>query len=101
MTAAELYVRDGSRFVRVEDDQARTATSANKSPTRAWPSVARVAPLLVDVPPIPVPVPVDDEPDERPNVHRVHAPKCAHGHFARWAARNCRPCAREESRRAR
>lgn len=58
----------------------------------------RPSPLLVDVPPIPVPVPVD-EPDERPNVHRVPAPRCPHGSFARWAAHNC--CAPKESRRAR
>jgi hypothetical protein len=24
----------------------------------------------------------------------VPAPKCAHGHFARWAAKNCKPCQR-------
>lgn len=24
----------------------------------------------------------------------VHAPKCPHGHFERWAAANCKPCAR-------
>lgn len=24
--------------------------------------------------------------------HRVPAPRCPHGHFARWAARNCKRC---------
>jgi hypothetical protein len=24
--------------------------------------------------------------------HPVPAPKCPHGHYARWAARNCKPC---------
>lgn len=24
----------------------------------------------------------------------VPAPRCPHGHFARWAARNCKPCNR-------
>lgn len=91
MTAPVLYVRDGSRFVPVSD----------APPT--W---------LVDVPPIPVPVQVLDDPaglrdgdvawasDDGQQV-RLHRPRCPHGHFARWAARNCRPCAREESRRAR
>jgi len=30
----------------------------------------------------------------------VHAARCPHGHFARWAARNCKPCIRLEARRA-
>lgn len=28
-------------------------------------------------------------PDERVNWTAVAAPRCPHGHFARWAARNC------------
>lgn len=77
MTAApELYVREGSRFVRA--DQARP------------------------VPPIPTPVHIvddaagDDEPDERPNFTRIPAPRCPHGSFTRWATRNC--CARGGAR---
>lgn len=72
MTAApEMYVREGSRFVRVAD--ARPAQP---------------------VPPIPAPVHVpdvdDDEPQPRPEGGwAVHAPRCPHGSFARWAARNC------------
>jgi hypothetical protein len=62
--SAPLYVREGSRFVPL-------------------PEV-----LLRDVPPIPVPV-RDEAPDERPNWTAVPAPRCVHGHFARWAARNC------------
>lgn len=71
----ELYVRDGSRFVRVDD--------------------ARPARRL---PPIPTPVPV---PDDGPAVisiprgdgsYAVHAPRCPHGHFARYAAAHCRRC---------
>lgn len=29
-----------------------------------------------------------------PNHWAVPAPRCPHGHFARWAARNCRRCLR-------
>jgi len=64
--STDLYVRDGSRFVRVGDTL-----------------IAR------DVPPLPVPVTVVEESDPAPNVTRVHAPRCPHGSFARWAARNC------------
>lgn len=67
---ADLYVREGSRFVRIGDTL-----------------IAR------DVPPIPVPQVVeDDAPDERPNYTAVPAPMCPHGHYARWAARSCPPC---------
>jgi hypothetical protein len=64
--SAPLYVRDGSRFV-VYDPRAQ------------------------HVPPIPVPVPVEvDAVVERAEGGwAVPAPKCPHGHFARWAARNC------------
>jgi hypothetical protein len=65
--SAPLYVRDGSRFVPL-------------------PEV-----LLRDVPPIPVPLPVEvEEVVERgEGGWSVPAPKCRHGSFARWAARNC------------
>jgi len=34
-----------------------------------------------------------DEPRARPGGGwSVEAPRCPHGHFARWAAVNCRPC---------
>ncbi|MDP5182192.1 hypothetical protein QOZ88_06045 [Blastococcus sp. BMG 814] len=73
MTAG-LYVRQGSRFVPV--DEARP------------------------LPPIPTPVrvpDVDDEPQPRPEGGwAVHAPRCPHGSFARWAARNC--CATRSTR---
>jgi hypothetical protein len=26
--------------------------------------------------------------------HAVYAPKCPHGHFLRWAERNCKGCAK-------
>lgn len=75
MTApVELYVRQGSRFVRADDAR--------------------------PVPPIPTPVPVPDVDVEGiptdwrtdpANPHRtlVPAAKCSHGHFARFAARHC------------
>lgn len=50
--------------------------------------------LRRDVPPIPVPV--ADVPEERPNHYAVPAPRCPHGHFARWARRNC--CAGKATR---
>jgi hypothetical protein len=61
-----LYVRDGSRFVLY--DAARQHT-----------------------PPIPVPQPVDVEGvvERAGGGWAVPAAKCQHGHFARWAARNC------------
>jgi hypothetical protein len=71
MTAPILYVRDGSRFVPIPDT------------------------LLRDCPPIPEPQPVPEDTQDR--YYRVPAPRCPHGHFARWAARNC--C--KETRRAR
>lgn len=62
--AVELYVRQGSRFVRA--NHARP------------------------VPPIPTPVPVDIEHGARPGGGwTVPAPKCPHGRYARYAARNC------------
>ena len=81
MTApVDLYVREGSRFVRVDDAR----------PARP-------------VPPIPVPVAVDDEPDPRPNVTRVPVTRCEHGHYSRpgGPGRGCRLCGRGETRRAR
>lgn len=30
--------------------------------------------------------------ERREGGYAVEAPRCPHGHFARWAARNCRPC---------
>ncbi|TFV83176.1 hypothetical protein [Blastococcus sp. CT_GayMR16] len=75
MTTADvdLYVRVGSRFVRYA-----------------------AAPAARPVPPIPTPVPVTDaaaavDPERLPRVP-VHAPRCPHGHFARWATRNCHRC---------
>ena len=41
---------------------------------------------------------VADPPDgQRPDPHQpgrtlLAVARCTHGHFARWAARNCRPC---------
>lgn len=67
MTAIPLYVRDGSRFV-LHD------------------------PIAQHTPPIPVPVAVEVDEDPAPNRTVIPAPKCPHGHFVRWAARNCRPC---------
>lgn len=90
MTAAEeLYVRDGSRFVRLEE-----------------------APRIPEHPPIPVPMRVVHEEDVRekpaqdwdPNAvptaenpivrvgsaeFRVYAPKCPHGSFVNYARNNC------------
>lgn len=70
---ADLYVRAGSRFVRVGDTL-----------------IART------VPPIPVPVQIDDEPDPPPNVTRVTTTRCQHGHFSRpgGPGRGCRRCGR-------
>jgi hypothetical protein len=63
MTAPLLYVRDGSRFVPIPDT------------------------LLRDCPPIPEPQPVPEDTQDR--YYRVPAPKCPHGSYARYAARNC------------
>lgn len=73
--SAPLYVREGSRFVPLADT------------------------LLRDVPPIPTPVRVPDVDDNQQGeaaarYYRVPAPRCSHGHFARWAAKHCRPCRR-------
>lgn len=66
MTAPVLYVRDGSRFVPVDD--------------------ARPAPWRVDVPPIPTPVPVPDG-DEPRSVDALGRPGPSCGlHIASWAA---------------
>lgn len=66
--SAELYVRDGSRFV-LYDARAQ------------------------HVPPIPVPrrtdlLPGDQDP-ENPARTVLRVERCPHGSFARWAARNC------------
>lgn len=88
MTTAELYVRDGSRFVVYDPRRQHT-------------------------PPIPTPRPLPDVDDPtvpsagrpvvevRPGHYQLHAPRCPHGSFVRWAALNCKPCAREEARRGR
>ena len=90
MTAdVELYVGEGSRFVRAGDAR----------PARP-------------VPPIPTPVQLPAEPrdaDGLPPGARIDAvspsrvllpvARCAHGHFQRWATLNCSPCIREEARR--
>lgn len=70
MTTPALYVREGSRFVLYD-------------------------PKAQHVPPIPVPRPLHDvvEDDPRPNVHRVAAARCEHGHFAGRDGRG-RGCAR-------
>lgn len=70
-----LYVRDGSRFVLYDADRQHT-------------------------PPIPTPTPTGpEEPtadnpvvEVRPGHYRCYAPRCPHGHFAAWAALNCRRC---------
>jgi hypothetical protein len=66
--SADLYVRDGSRFVLY--DPARQHT-----------------------PPIPVPQPTDLLPGwedpAQPGRTVLRVARCPHGHFARWAARNC------------
>lgn len=67
--SADLYVRDGSRFVLYD-------------------------PVAQEVPPIPVPQRVDEQSEWRPNFTPCAAPRCPHGHFARWAAKHCRRCAR-------
>lgn len=74
MTAPALYVRDGSRFVLHN-------------------------PRAQHTPPIPVPVSLSapeapQEPREGTGgrFYPVPAPRCPHGHFARWAARHCRGC---------
>lgn len=77
---ADLYVREGSRFVRVGDTL-----------------IAR------DVPPIPVPAVVEDE-DPAPNAHRVPVTRCAHGHYCRpggpgRGCPTCRPTARTTTTR--
>lgn len=73
--SGDLYVRDGSRFVLYD----RAAQH---------------------VPPIPVPVstsppaPTAEDPvvQVRPGRWAVYAPTCPHGHFRRWAQRNCTGC---------
>jgi hypothetical protein len=65
--AEPLYVRDGSRFV-LYDPAAQHA-----------PPIRRV----------PVPVDVDAVVERAEGGWAVPAPKCQHGHFARWASRNC------------
>ncbi len=91
MTAdVELYVREGSRFVRADLVELRRPVPPIPTPVRV-PDVAEVD-AEVDA--------QDDvEVDQRPNVVRVPAPRCPHGHFARWAARNCKPCIRQETSR--
>ena len=71
--SAPLYVREGSRFV-------------------------LYSPARQHTPPIPVPQRVDDDllpgRDDPANPQRtvLQVRRCPHGHFERWAARNC--CAR-------
>lgn len=71
--SGDLYVRDGSRFV-VYDPRAQ------------------------HTPPIPTPQPVDllpgQEDPDNPARTILDAPRCPHGHFARWAAANCTRCRR-------
>lgn len=70
--SADLYVRDGSRFVLYDAGRQHT-------------------------PPIPVPLPVEvEEVVERPEGGwSVPAARCPHGSFARWASANCcRPAGR-------
>jgi hypothetical protein len=66
--SADLYVRDGSRFV-------------------------LYSPAAQHVPPIPVPQPVDLLPgrEDPANPARtiLRVERCPHGSFARWAAVNC------------
>jgi hypothetical protein len=70
-----LYVRDGSRFVVYDPERQHT-------------------------PPIPVPQPTDllpgfEDPDRPGRTILIGADRrCPHGHFLRWAAANCRGCAR-------
>lgn len=82
---ADLYVRDGSRFVLYDRASQH-------------------------VPPIPVPVAMPEELSEpsgvedpqQPGRTILHAPKCPHGSFVRWASAtdpktgrlNCAGCAR-------
>lgn len=40
---------------------------------------------FAELPPLP-------EPETTARYYPVAAPKCEHGHFARWAARHCRAC---------
>lgn len=47
-------------------------------------------------------LPPPPEPTETTARHwPVPAPRCAHGHFARWASRNCKPCAPAPARKTR
>lgn len=69
MTAPELYVRDGSRFV-------------------------VYSPARQHTPPIPVPVPGGPTADlpvveVRPGHYRVYAPRCPHGRYRGCSARGC------------
>jgi hypothetical protein len=64
----ELYVRDGSRFVRISDEPP--------------------APVVEHLPPG-----WSIDPGNPGRIH-IDAPTCPHGHSARWATRNCRPCSR-------
>jgi hypothetical protein len=94
----ELYVREGSRFVRADLVGLRRPVPPIPTPVRV-PDVADVADVAeVDVE---VEVEVEVDIDERLNFTHVPAPRCPHGSFARWATRNCKPCAREEARRGR
>lgn len=69
--SAPLYVRDaGGRF----------AAHDWMFETGPLPYVDR--PSTAELPPPPVPV-------ERPNFTPVHAPRCPHGSFLRYAIRNC------------
>lgn len=53
--------------------------------SRECPRVYALLDALADVAPV----------RERPEGgYAVAAPRCPHGHFVRWAARNCRPCRR-------
>jgi hypothetical protein len=84
VSAPALYVREGSRFVLHSRERQHT-------------------------PPIPVPVSLEDPEEvsgwadpEQPGRTLLHAPKCAHGSFVRWASAtdpktgqlNCAGCAR-------
>jgi hypothetical protein len=53
-------------------------------------------PSAAELPPLPDLEPTAENPviEVRPNAWRVYAPKCPHGHFAHWAAKNCKPCQR-------
>jgi hypothetical protein len=91
----DLYVREGSRFVRA--DEARPARRA-----RTLPPIPTPVPVLEVAGDPSIPTAANPVVQVSPGVHRVFAPKCPHGHFARWAAAhdpksgkaNCTPCER-------